>query len=66
MSIAAAPRLTLQTLDTIRHFEARNLFFWLDNVLRRELSRDCGLGPRAAARLHRPALLEPKLGQERS
>ena len=64
--IAAATVLNLQTLNAIRHFERHNLFSRLHNLLQPELSRACRLGPRAAASLHRPALLGRQSGHKRS
>ena len=62
--IAADTVLTLQTLNAIRHFEYHNLFMRRCTLLQPELSRACRLGPRAAAFLHRPALLEHQSGHE--
>ena len=64
--IAAAPVLTLRKLDAIRRFECRNLFLRRHNLLQLELGRACGLAPRVAASLRRPALLGRQSGHERS
>ena len=64
--IAAAPVLTIRTLDAIRRLECRNLFLPRHNLLQPELGRACGLSPRAAASLRRPTLFERQSGHERS